>query len=750
MINTLITKNDIWKFESPVNFNTINVDGLYGTDGIIYLNGINLFTILSTISGNAQSSIDVLSSNLIDLYTIYAGTSGNFQNTYTIVSLNSSNWDNVYTIVQNNSTSWEESTDISNLSSNLYALSSFTLSELISTTNNINYLSSVIDLKSDITLVNSISTTLYDNITTYNTNLSTDIRNLSGEYLTISDAIIEYQPIGAYLSSTSVLNNLNDVSIINPTLDQIFRYNGTKWINGNATTVNGGAGVDYFYVDTPSDISPYSILSKTPTIGTEIDEIVTCTNNRVYLDGYISPLSGIGGDKIDSGIWTFDIWGYSDVNDNTSQLLFDLYTRNITGGETFLFEVSSGYLTDILEIYSIVLIQPEFPIDSTDRLLIKIYGETSSLSARNIHFVHGGNQHYSHFNTPLIVRHNDLAGLNGGGFNEYNHLNSNDYNNVLNLSLTSQKINDIEVISNNVYSTVNSNSSTWQSAIHNYDNVIFNTLSSYSVSANNFILNSVYPTTIYQNDSSKHIFGTGNDFEIYYTGTNQVFDPVQSTSQIVFNESGLDTDFRIEGNAEANLFYLDAGAKGVWIRGTANPTNYLYSLAVNQFGGTGNLILPRYSNDTSGALLTLAKSRGTTENSYTYLNNGDLIGRIAFSNSAGTAFSSQGNSARIEGSATENHGATARGTKLDFYVIPNTTTTPINALAITDSGNLGIGNSAPNKKLTVTGDISATQTLTCSSISLTNATTYVGSVTAAGIYLTLNINGSALKLPLYL
>ena len=69
---------------------------------------------------------------------------------------------------------------------------------------------------------------------------------------------------------------------------------------------------------------------------------------------------------------------------------------------------------------------------------------------------------------------------------------------------------------------------------------------------------------------SNIIFGDGQDVTQYYSGTAWVFDILQATTEIVFNESSFDTDFRIEGNNDVNLFFCDAGNDRVGI-GMNNP-----------------------------------------------------------------------------------------------------------------------------------------------------------------------------------
>jgi len=74
--------------------------------------------------------------------------------------------------------------------------------------------------------------------------------------------------------------------------------------------------------------------------------------------------------------------------------------------------------------------------------------------------------------------------------------------------------------------------------------------------------------SIIHQDNAKSYYGTGSDFSIYHDGTSMIFDVEQTTDEIVFNEGGADTDFRIEGDTDANMFFADAGHTCVGI-GTA-------------------------------------------------------------------------------------------------------------------------------------------------------------------------------------
>jgi hypothetical protein len=98
-----------------------------------------------------------------------------------------------------------------------------------------------------------------------------------------------------------------------------------------------------------------------------------------------------------------------------------------------LFGVSTGEMNNVataplyagLQLYTMSTVQPSYTILSTDKLGTKMFGV--STGARTAYFAHNGTTRYSHFSTPLITRHNDLAGLQGGSTSEYYHLTSAQY-----------------------------------------------------------------------------------------------------------------------------------------------------------------------------------------------------------------------------------------------------------------------------------------------------------------------------------
>lgn len=249
--------------------------------------------------------------------------------------------------------------------------------------------------------------------------------------ISASDSILgAIQKLNGNIGALNLASSLTDVTISSPVVDQFLRYNGTGWVNGPGVTTNAGSGIDFYFTTTASDISTYKVIQKTPQNTSEQDISATANNNSVLIMAYASASTGLGGTQIDAGTWNFDIWGYVNIVGGgfTSSIDISVYSRTAAGTETLLFSVSTGALTGTTDIYSIASVQQAFALSaSTDRLIFKVYATTNAIINRTIHLIFAGNTHYSNVNTPLIIRHNDLAGLQGGTSAEYYHLTSAEY-----------------------------------------------------------------------------------------------------------------------------------------------------------------------------------------------------------------------------------------------------------------------------------------------------------------------------------
>lgn len=224
------------------------------------------------------------------------------------------------------------------------------------------------------------------------------------------------------------MTDLSDTAISSPVLDQVLRYNGTAWANANQTQVNAGPGISFYYDDTASDIGGYDTLGRSPENTTEQDISATANSGRTLIQAWATASAGLGSTSIEAGEWIFDIYAYVNViSAGTSSIDIDVYKRTSGGTETLLFNVNSGGVSGTLDLYTVSSIQQAFSINPTDRLVVKVYAKTTAVLNRTVHFTYGGTTHYSNFWTPLVIRHNDLPGLQGGTANEYYHLTSAEY-----------------------------------------------------------------------------------------------------------------------------------------------------------------------------------------------------------------------------------------------------------------------------------------------------------------------------------
>jgi hypothetical protein len=111
------------------------------------------------------------------------------------------------------------------------------------------------------------------------------------------------------------LDNLTDVTITTPLLDDFLRYNGTFWVNSPVGSSSAGPGIA-FYNATPSlvaagtnNITQILTLSKTPVVTAE--QTITGTGDSASTPiPYSAWLydTALGRTVIDGGVWTFQMW----------------------------------------------------------------------------------------------------------------------------------------------------------------------------------------------------------------------------------------------------------------------------------------------------------------------------------------------------------------------------------------------------------------------------------------------------------
>jgi hypothetical protein len=234
----------------------------------------------------------------------------------------------------------------------------------------------------------------------------------------------------------TTLDNLTDVSITTPVVDQIIRYNGASWVNGAASTISAGAGITYFFGNVASGISTYETISTAPASGSEIDESIVVNNNTLAFEAY-STVAALNRTTINAGIWNFHVYSYVDYATASTTLTFTVYKRTSGATESSLFSVTTPDIdSGTVSLFTMDSVQPAFAFTPTDLLVIKVTATTTHTSNVRVHFVYAGTTNYSYVSTPLATLHNDLAGLQGGTSNEFYHLTNTQLNVVTQTSGT--------------------------------------------------------------------------------------------------------------------------------------------------------------------------------------------------------------------------------------------------------------------------------------------------------------------------
>lgn len=106
------------------------------------------------------------------------------------------------------------------------------------------------------------------------------------------------------------IDNLSDVVITSPVLDQVLRWNGSTWVNGAGSTSSAGPGLSLFDC-TPAVItagvnSAISVLTMatSPVTTTEQTIAGTAASNTVLFAGWVTN-GAMGRASLSGGVWTF-------------------------------------------------------------------------------------------------------------------------------------------------------------------------------------------------------------------------------------------------------------------------------------------------------------------------------------------------------------------------------------------------------------------------------------------------------------
>lgn len=208
--------------------------------------------------------------------------------------------------------------------------------------------------------------------------------------------------------------------------------------------IGASNGSVYYLTSQDSSIANYELLSFSPDPSALDIESVTINSTTAkasrLIHSYIANYE-IGSAIVNGGNWLFNFYGYVS-HLNSSRFEIDVLKR-AGATETLLFTCETTDFSQIaqvspaLNIANVETTQQDFACNTTDKIVIKVYGKTDRSQDTIITLLHSGTEYASHIHTPLIPSHNNLAGAQGGSATEKYHLTLEKYNEVqvLNTSL---------------------------------------------------------------------------------------------------------------------------------------------------------------------------------------------------------------------------------------------------------------------------------------------------------------------------
>jgi len=260
--------------------------------------------------------------------------------------------------------------------------------------------------------------------------------------------------------------------------DNVVVNNSTGFMDGYLSAALGRTQIDggiwefdiYRYVDTTAGVSTIvaQVLKRFVGTGTlsisagpGTSRTATVTGGTPFLAGDANADMTLAG-YLETPTQTFQITGW------TSSSVVTIATPNGYVSESgvaysvhrYLFQAETGEINDTtVTLENVITAQPAYTgLSLTDELSVRYYGRTTNTSNTTVSQTHDGTLHYSHIHTPLVTRHNDLAGLQGGAGDERYHL-------------TATQSSYLSTISSNVQDQLNAKAST---TLNNLTNVAFN------------------------------------------------------------------------------------------------------------------------------------------------------------------------------------------------------------------------------------------------------------------------------------
>lgn len=193
--------------------------------------------------------------------------------------------------------------------------------------------------------------------------------------------------------------------------DEVKTINGMSILGTGDLEIAAGSGGYaanvYLTSVVSSTVGSYSKLSYTPDVS-ETTVAVVVNNNELLVADYIFD-GDVLATLIPAGEWEFSFHAQTSSTQATTFLRFEVFKRTSGGTETVLFSRLSPDFTVQGSVEAIASLgtQPQYSVDSTDRIGIKVYASTTRTSNTTV-TLYVGDGRASYFNTPLEIRHSQL------------------------------------------------------------------------------------------------------------------------------------------------------------------------------------------------------------------------------------------------------------------------------------------------------------------------------------------------------
>lgn len=168
-----------------------------------------------------------------------------------------------------------------------------------------------------------------------------------------------------------------------------------------------GSNEVYFSHEISPDIIGYERLKIYPDGASQADENVTVKNTlgQVIIDSYISNEGLPDISVIRAGLWRFRTFHYVNTDPGITTFNFTVLKRNAQNSETLLFSAITDDINSLTasEYLTSYVYQTDTQMLQTDRIVIKVYAQTTHSSNVIAHFIYEGTTNTSHVDPPLLV-----------------------------------------------------------------------------------------------------------------------------------------------------------------------------------------------------------------------------------------------------------------------------------------------------------------------------------------------------------